>query len=356
MGTLVNLKGMSRGDLESFFSSIGEKPFRGRQLYKWMYAKGVSSFDEMTDLSKTLREKLRGLAYIPSLTLMDRRVSHNKDTEKFLFCLTDGNLIESVLMRYKEQKKGRCTVCISSQVGCSAGCAFCASGKLGLVRNLKSWEIADQVIQIKNIIRENGERIHNVVIMGIGEPLMNYENVVRAIHLISDGDGIAVSKRRIALSTVGIPPMMRRLADENLGIKFAVSLHAPKDEIRSQIMPMNRKYPIAEVLDACRYYQRVTGKRITFEYALIEGLNDSLEMADELAEILSGIQSMINIIPLNPIDEFPYNRPSEKGCKAFAKRLERHGCKVTFRTERGVGIDAACGQLRLETIKKKVPC
>jgi len=342
----INLKGKNLQELEDFTVSIGEKPFRGRQLFKWIYAKGVSDFEKMTDVSKQLRKELAHISRISRLEMSGKAVSRNRDTEKFLFRLDDGNFVETVLMRYEDQKKGRCTVCISSQVGCNLACEFCASGRHGLVRNLKPAEIVDQVIQVENYLKETSEHVHNVVIMGIGEPLLNFENVLKAIELINHGDGVSVSKRRIAVSTAGIPPMIKRLADENLGIKFAVSLHAPDDKTRNKIMPINKKYPIDQLLKACRYYQEVTGKRITFEYAIIEGINDSILQARKLARLLNGIHSMINIIPLNPTEHFPYRCPPDKRCQAFARELEKYGCKVTFRTERGKGIEAACGQLR----------
>lgn len=348
----IDLKGKTQEEMEEFTQSVGESAFRGRQLFKWIYNRGKHDFADMTDIGKVLKKKLSGVCHISHLEQVDHSVSPDKNTEKFLFRLNDGNIIESVLMRYEEHLGfGRCTVCISSQVGCAQGCKFCASGKHGLIRNLSASEIVDQVIQIQNNMDKTGERVANVVIMGIGEPLANYDNLIRAIHLINHCDGVAIGIRHIAVSTVGIPALIRKLADEKLSIRFAVSLHAPEDEIRNKIMPVNRRFPIAELLDACRYYQAVTEKRITFEYTLIKDLNDSIEHARKLGKILEGIRSMINLIPLNPVPHFPYERPSRNRCEAFLKEVEKFGFKATLRNERGTGIDAACGQLRNRKIE-----
>lgn len=348
----TNLKGMTREEMEEFAASLGEKPFRGRQLFNWIYCRRVCDFFSMTDISIPLKKRLQQAAYVSSLELLERRASDSGDTEKFLFGLEDGNIIESVLMRYDEQGAGRCTVCISSQAGCSQGCAFCASGRAGLVRNLEAGEIVDQVVSIQRLLDGTGQRVHNVVIMGIGEPLLNYDNVVKAIRLINHGDGTAIGMRRLAISTVGIPHLIRKFAGEKFGLRFAVSLHAPDDETRSRIMPVNRRHPIGELVDACRYYQQATGRRITFEYALIEGLNDSMEAAEKLARLLSGIHLIVNLIPLNPVEGFPYRRPGFRHCQAFCARLEELGLNAALRTERGTGIDASCGQLRLRRMEE----
>lgn len=347
MMNLIDLKGKTLTELEDFAKSIGESAFRGRQLFKWIYNKSESDFSKMTDIGKALREKLRSVSYVSYLKLVEKISSPNRDTEKFVFQLSDGNFIETVLMRYEEHLGfGRCTLCISSQAGCAQGCHFCASGKYGLIRNLETQEIIDQVIQCQNYLNTTDERIANVVVMGIGEPLMNYNNLIKSIHLINHGGGIAIGMRHIAVSTVGIPPLIKKLAQENLHIRFALSLHAPDDETRDKIMPINKKYPISELMEACRYYQEITDRRITFEYMLIEGLNDSKEQARQLGKLLRGIHSMVNLIPHNSIEGSPYKKPSRERCNAFAKELSRFCLKVTFRNERGVNIDAACGQLR----------
>lgn len=344
---IIDLKGKTQEEMEEFTQSIGESAFRGRQLFKWIYNRGHHDFNNMTDIGKKLKEKLRGVCSVSHLEVVEHSISSDKNTEKFLFKLHDGNFIESVLMRYEEHLGfGRCTVCISSQVGCAQGCKFCASGKHGIVRNLTAAEIVDQVIQIQNNMNVAGERVANVVIMGIGEPLSNYKNVLKAIHLINHCDGVAVGMRHIALSTVGIPPLIRRLAEEKLPLRFAVSLHAPDDEIRNKIMPINQKHPIADLMDACRYYQAITDRRITFEYILIKDLNDSPEHARKLGKLLDGLHAMINLIPLNPVPHFPYEKPSHHRCAAFLREVERYGHKATLRNERGTTIEAACGQLR----------
>jgi len=348
----IDLKGKTVEELEEFVVSLGESPFRARQLFRWIYAKGVSDFELITDISKVTKEKFTAVSYISALKVQKIIKSDSGDTEKFLFALPDGNFIESVLMYYDQQKKNRSTICISSQVGCAQGCVFCASGRNGLIRNLTVAEIVDQVIQIQNYVKNSGGRVHNVVIMGIGEPLVNFDNFVKAVHLINHGDGIGISIRRIAVSTVGIPELIRKFADTGLGIRFAVSLHAPDDKVRDKIMPVNKKYPIATLLEACRYYQRKTGRRVTFEYTLIDGLNDSLEHAEALGQLIKDIHCLLNIIPLNPVEGLPFKRPSIGRCRAFANYLEKFGFKVAFRTERGTNIDAACGQLRLKEHEK----
>ncbi|MFP4498142.1 MAG: 23S rRNA (adenine(2503)-C(2))-methyltransferase RlmN [Vulcanimicrobiota bacterium] len=347
----TDLKGKTKKELEKFAVSIGESPFRGRQLFKWIYSKRENGFEKMTDIGKKLTAKLKEVAYVSCLKTIERKKSETGDTEKFLFELEDGNRIEAVLMRYPEQKQGRATVCISSQVGCAQGCSFCASGKLGFIRNLTTAEIIDQVIQIQNEADRTSERVHNVVIMGIGEPLVNYDNVLKAINLINDCDGICISMRKIAVSTVGIPPLIKKLADENLPIRFAISLHAPDNETRSRIMPINRKYSIEELMDSLKYYQKITGKRITIEYTLIEGINDSVEQARKLGELIRNLHVMVNLIPLNPVKGFPYKRPSNKKCEIFSNELQRYKFHAPLRVERGVNISAACGQLRLQNLQ-----
>ncbi|MCE1248809.1 MAG: 23S rRNA (adenine(2503)-C(2))-methyltransferase RlmN [Firmicutes bacterium] len=344
---MMDLKGLNQQEMEDYAKTIGESAFRGRQLFKWIYNKGESDFGPMTDIGKALKEKLSHICYVSQIKPVNRVKSANGDTEKFLFELSDGNHVESVLMRYEEHLGfGRTTACISTQVGCAQGCAFCASGKHGFIRNLTAAEIVDQVIQIQNTIDETEERVSNVVIMGIGEPLVNYDNVLKAIHLINHCDGVAIGIRHIAVSTVGIPALIRRLADEKLHIRFAVSLHAPNDEIRNKIMPVNHKFPISELIDACKYYQKTTERRITIEYMLIDGLNDSPAHARELAKLLDGLFVMVNLIPLNPVEHFPYKRPPMARCRAFIAETEKYGLKSLLRNERGTGIDAACGQLR----------
>ena len=344
---MITLTGMTREEMEQFAVDAGEKPFRGRQLFGWVYAKRAESFDPMTDLSINFRTKLLESARIDCLALLDRAKSESGNTEKFLFATIDANLIESVVMYYDEQQEGRCTVCISSQAGCARGCSFCASGRKGLIRSLSAGEIVDQVLIMQRILEKEGRRIHNVVVMGIGEPFDNYDNFIKAVRLMNEPSGMAIGMRRLAVSTVGLPGKIRRFADEKLEMRFAVSLHAPDDATRSKLMPVNRRHPIRELLKACRYYQQVTGNRITIEYILIKGLNDSPQCSEKLGKLLQGLRVMVNLIPLNPVGHFPRQRPSLQRCREFAREVEAFGHKVALRNERGTGIDAACGQLRL---------
>jgi len=344
---LIDLKGKTEEELSDFFISIGEKSFRGKQLYQWIYYKKESDFSQMTNISKELREKLKDLAFISDIKMLNRQISENRNTEKYLFELSDGNLIETVLMRYEENHAStRTTLCISTQAGCALKCSFCASGLKGLVRNLTHAEIIDQVIQVQKLLSGTDERIGNIVIMGIGEPLANYDNVIKAVHMIKYSHGIGIGRRNIAISTSGIVPAIKRLAHEELGCKLAISLHAYNNQIRSKLMPVNHTYPIEELLDACRYYQEVTNDRITFEYILIKGLNDDLSGARKLAKILKGIKCVVNLIPLNPVAHFPYSPSNVLTAQAFLMEIEKYGINATLRNERGRSIDGACGQLR----------
>lgn len=348
----VNLKDLLPAEMEAFFAALGQPAFRARQVIRWLYVRRVSGFEEMTDLSKDLRRRLEEVAVIPSLHLKDPKESA-QDTTKYLFTLPDGNQVESVRMRYLEHLgPGRVAVCISSQVGCAMACDFCASGKLGLLRNLKTWEIADQVTQIQRRLDSVGERVANVVFMGIGEPLHNFRNVMRALRLINHGDGLGVGMRHVAISTSGLVPEIRKLAEKRLPIKLAISLHATDDETRNALMPVNRRWPLEELLAACRDYQAATGRRITFEYVMLEGVNDSVEEADRLVGRLKGLRSLVNLIPWNPIDHPEFRRSSKARVRAFQERVQAGGIRCTVRQEKGSDIDAACGQLRLREINR----
>ena len=347
---MIDLKGLNEEELINYFNSIGEKTFRGKQVYQWIYFKKENDFSNMTNLSKDLRNRLIKEASISEIKLLNRVVSKSRNTEKYLFELNDGNIIESVIMRYeKNLGPGRVTICISSQAGCALGCLFCASGCDGLVRNLTVGEIVDQIISSQRLLAADEERIANVVIMGIGEPLANYDNLVKAIHLIKDSHGIGIGKRHISISTCGLAPQIRRLA-EDCDCKLAVSLHSYNDEIRSKLMPVNKKYPIKDLISACKYYQEVTDTRITFEYVLIKDINDSITGAGTLAKMIKNMHCIVNIIPLNRVPHFPYSPPSEAKCRKFAEEIEKFGVKATLRQERGQTIDGACGQLRLRHI------
>ncbi|HPZ09819.1 MAG TPA: 23S rRNA (adenine(2503)-C(2))-methyltransferase RlmN [Candidatus Eremiobacteraeota bacterium] len=342
---MIDLKGKTEEELSNFFVSIGEKPFRGKQMYQWIYYKKESTFSKMTDISKSLRDYLKEITFISNIKLLKRYISENKNTEKYLFELSDGNLIETALMRYGETpESARSTLCISTQVGCALKCSFCASGLKGLVRNLTHTEIIDQIIQVQKILI--GERIANIVIMGIGEPLANYENLIKAVNMIKNSHGIGIGKRNIVISTAGLVPMIKKLACENTGCKLAISLHGYNNQIRSKLMPLNDRYPIEELLDACRYYQKITGDRITFEYILIKGLNDDLSGARKLTRMLKGLKCIVNLIPLNPVKHFPYEPSNILTCQCFVMEIEKYGINATLRTERGRSINAACGQLR----------
>lgn len=345
--TRIDLKGMTQDELESFFFSLGEKPFRGKQIMKWIYQKGESDFQKMTDFGKSLRKLLSQNATISELHLLSHHVSDQRNSEKFIFGLVDGNLVESVIMSYEDHLgPSRMTACISTQVGCAMGCRFCASSIGGLVRNLTSGEIIDQVIQLQKLIAPRELRIANVVLMGIGEPLENFPNVIRAVKLLNHPDGVAVGMRHIAVSTCGIPGRIREFADEMLQAKLALSLHSADNEIRKTIMPVTKKYPLSEILESLKYYQEKTSRRITIEYTLIKGINDSYRDACLLKDYLSDLRVLINLIPLNAVPELPYERSPALQVEKFKSWLDEWGFKTTIRKERGGDIDAACGQLR----------
>ena len=337
----INLKGLWIEELENFLERLGEKKYKAKQLAKWIYNKGVINFEEMTDLSKELRRKLSEVAYIGKLKLTRKQVSKIDQTEKFLFELFDGKRIETVLMR----EKNRTTVCISTQVGCALNCIFCATGKSGFERNLSAGEIVDQIIAVKGYLKED-EKVTNVVIMGMGEPLLNYENTVKAIRIIQSELGLSISAKRITLSTSGIAPEIYKLADERLKIKLALSLNAPDDELRRKLMPLTKKYPLSEVLEALKYYAKKNDIRITFEYVLIKDVNDSEEQALKLAKLIRGIPCKINLIPYNPIKECPYKKPDEETLMKFRDILYPRAPAVTLRRSKGEDIQAACGQLK----------
>ncbi len=334
------------GELAEEIAGIGEPSFRSRQIFEWLHVKLADSFDEMTNLSKKLRERLDSEYEIPVLRTADHQISKVDPTEKFLFELADGNMIESVLMRYSYGN----SVCISSQAGCRMGCRFCASTIGGLERNLAPSEMLRQIYQIQKM---TGERVSNVVIMGTGEPLDNYDNFVKFIRMLSDEHGLHISQRNITASTCGIVPNMRRLAVEGFQITLALSLHASSQEKRSSLMPVANRYSLDEVLKACDDYFTQTGRRITFEYSLIAGVNDRPEDTAGLTAILRGRNCHLNLIPVNPVRERDYTRPDRKKAEEFKIKLEKNGINVTIRRERGSDIDGACGQLRRRHVTAK---
>lgn len=325
--------------LKEEMEQIGEKAFRTKQIYSWLHQKLVDSFDEMTNLSKSLREKLDENYEIMPVRMVERQISKQDGTNKFLFALKDGNVVESVLMKYKHGN----SVCISSQVGCRMGCRFCASTLDGLARNLHPSEMLGQIYQIQKI---SGERVSNIVIMGTGEPLDNYDNFVKFIHLISDENGLNISQRNITVSTCGIVPNIKRLAEEDLQITLALSLHGSTQEKRKVLMPVANKYELPDVLKACDYYFEKTGRRVTFEYSLVHGVNDTEEDARELIGLLKHRNCHLNLIPVNPIKERNFEKPTRQGAERFKNKLEKSGINVTIRREMGSDIDGACGQLR----------
>ena len=341
-----DLKSMTLEELTAEVTAAGEKAFRAKQLYQWMHEKLAADFDEMTNLPKSFREKLAADYIWTSLETVDVRISGVDGTRKSLFCLEDGNVIESVLMRYKHGN----SVCVSSQAGCRMGCRFCASTLNGLARNLRASEILEQVYRIQ---RDTGERVSNVVVMGSGEPMDNYENVVRFIRLLSAPEGLNISQRNITISTCGLVPQIYRLAEEGLQITLALSLHAPSDEVRRELMPIANRYPLREVLDACGNYYEKTGRRLTFEYSLVKGVNDNLEEAKALARLIGGYHGHVNLIPVNPIKERDYVQSNREAVEAFKNYLERQGINVTVRREMGRDIGGACGQLRKSYMDRK---
>ncbi|WP_148411067.1 23S rRNA (adenine(2503)-C(2))-methyltransferase RlmN [Murimonas intestini] len=339
-----DIKSLYLDELQQELAVLGEKPFRAGQVYQWMHQKLAEDFEEMSSLSKELRRKLcENYEYI-CLRPVEVLTSDIDGTQKYLFELDDKNVVESVLMKYRHGN----SVCISSQVGCRMGCRFCASTIGGWVRNLTAGEMLDQVYRIQRL---SGERVSNLVIMGTGEPLDNYDNVVRFIRLLSNEKGLNISQRNITLSTCGLVPQIRRLAEEGLQITLALSLHASSQEKRRELMPIANKYSISEVLDACRYYYDKTGRRLTFEYSLVGGVNDRREDAALLAKLIGNLNCHVNLIPVNPIKERDFVSSQKKVMDDFKNKLEKCGINVTIRREMGRDINGACGQLRRSYIK-----
>ena len=341
-----DIKSLTLEELEREMAQMGEKPFRAKQLYEWMHVKMARGFEEMTNLSKEFR-KTCGERYLYT-TLDAVRIQESKidGTKKFLFELDDGNVVESVWMKYKHGN----SVCISSQVGCRMGCKFCASTLDGLERSLTPAEMLEQVYGVSLLTKE---RVSNVVVMGTGEPLDNYENLLIFIRLLTDENGLHISQRNVTVSTCGIVPKMKQLAQEGLQITLALSLHAATDEKRRKLMPVALKYGLDELMEACAYYFEKTGRRITFEYSLVKGVNDRLQDADELAALIKGQNCHVNLIPVNPIAERDFVESDRESVYAFKNKLEKYQINVTIRREMGRDIDGACGQLRRSHIAKR---
>ena len=340
---MTDLKSLTLPEMTAFLQSLGEPAFRGRQVFTWLH-RGVTDFDGMTNLSKSLREKLKETCFITSPQVARKQVSRLDGTIKYLWELADGNCIETVLMRYKHGN----TVCISCQVGCRMGCAFCASTLAGKVRDLTPAEMVDQVLFTQI---DSGEPISNIVLMGIGEPLDNYDTVMKFLTLVNHPDGLNIGMRHISLSTCGLVDKIDKLAQRGLQLTLSVSLHAPDDETRSKIMPVNRGIGVERLMDCCRRYFQTTGRRISYEYAMIDGVNDSDQQADRLASLLKGTPGHVNLIPLNDVEESPL-KPSRR-VAAFQKRLESQGVTVTVRRKLGGDIDASCGQLRRKAMREE---
>lgn len=335
----TDIKSLSLEELKDEILKIGEKPFRAKQLYEWFHKKLARGYEEMTNIPKSLRETLTDGYTYTSLRLMEVQTSQIDGTKKYLFALADGNLVESVWMQYHHGN----SVCISSQVGCRMGCKFCASTLGGLERGLTPSEMLDQIYAIS---RDTGERVSNVVVMGTGEPLDNYDNLLKFITLLTDENGLNISQRNITVSTCGIVENMRRLADENLQITLALSLHGATQEKRRELMPIADRYGLDEVIAACRYYFEQTGRRVTFEYSLVGGINDTDEDAENLCNLVGGLNCHINLIPVNPVKERDYKESKKETVIRFKEKLERRHINATVRREMGRDIDGACGQLR----------
>lgn len=343
---MIDIKSLTLQELRTELTAMGEKAFRAGQMYDWMHKRLAESFDEMTNLSQSLRDACKERFQYTKLKLVQVQESKIDGTRKFLFELSDGNYVESVWMKYHHGN----SVCISSQVGCKMGCRFCASTLDGWERNLLPSEMLEQIYAIT---RQTGERVSNVVVMGTGEPMDNYDNLVRFIDLLTNADGLNISQRNITVSTCGIVPGIRKLAEEGLQITLALSLHAPNDEKRKELMPIAKKYSLQEVLDACDYYFEKTGRRISFEYALVGGVNDNEGETEELISLLQGRNCHVNLIPVNPIKERDYVSSNRKDVERFKNKLEKSKIQCTIRREMGRDIDGACGQLRRRHVQKE---
>ena len=331
--------------LTGLMKELGQPGFRAKQIFHWLHQKLVTEFSQMTDQPKALLARLEESWYIAAPAVRRKQVSKD-GTVKYLLELADGNCIETVLMRYHYGN----TVCVSTQVGCRMGCRFCASTQAGRVRNLEAGEIASEIYTAQ---RDSGERVSHIVLMGIGEPLANYDEVLKFLRLISHPEGVNIGMRNISLSTCGLVPMILRLAQEKLQITLSISLHAPNNPMRSSMMPVNDAYPVEELIAACRQYQKITGRRISFEYSMVRGVNDSPATARELAKLIQGMGAHVNLIPINPVDGSPYSATDTDNVKRFQADLEKLGVNATIRRRLGSDISAACGQLRREEINSR---
>ncbi len=340
---MKNIKNYNLEELKQELIDMGEKPFRAEQIFKWLYQEKVKSFDEMTNISLELREKLKENYTMCNFNILKKQVSKD-GTIKYLFDILDGNAIETVLMSYHHGY----SICVSSQIGCKMGCKFCASTGINFIRNLSSGEIVEQILAVE---QDENIRISNVVFMGIGEPLDNYDNVINAIHILNNQKGLSIGARHISISTSGLVPQIYKLAEENIPCTLSISLHATTNEKRSKMMPVNEVYPIEKLIEACKYYLKETNRRISFEYALAKDNNDNLEDAKGLVKLLKGMLCHVNLIPINKIENGSFIKSSNENIIKFRDYLNDHGIVATIRRELGSDIDAACGQLRRKNLK-----
>lgn len=343
---LIDIKSMDEAQLQAYFEQLGEKKFRASQVYQWLHQKLVTDFDQMTNLPESLRKTLKENCRLTALTAERVQVSQIDGTSKYLFKLYDGNLIESVLMKYHHGN----SVCISSQVGCRMGCRFCASTQAGRVRDLEAGEICSEIYTAQKDI---GERISHIVLMGIGEPLDNFDEVMKFLENITSPEGVNIGMRNISLSTCGLVPKIDQLAEKKLQLTLSVSLHAPNNEIRSGMMPVNDAYPVEVLMQAVRRYQDTTGRRVSFEYSMVRGVNDSDACARQLANLIRGMGAHVNLIPINPVDGSPYSATDAANVHRFQQKLESLGVNATVRRRLGSEISAACGQLRRDEMNGK---
>lgn len=344
-----NIYNLTHEELENYFTSKGEKKFRATQIFEWLYRNRVDSFDQMTNVAKKTIEELKEDFYFGSLEVALKQVSLD-GTTKYLFRLNDGKLIETVLMRHNYGN----SICVTTEVGCNMGCSFCASGELGKVRNLELAELVEQVLMVQKDLDKVYERISNIVVMGIGEPFDNYDNVIKFLRVVNFPKGLEIGARHITVSTCGIVPKIKDFASFELQVNLAISLHAPNNTLRSQIMKINKVYPIEEIMDAVKYYLEKTNRRVTFEYILLKDVNDSVQCAKELAHLIKGMNAYVNLIPYNEVTTKSYRKVTKETAEQFFKILDDNHIQATLRMEHGADIDAACGQLRAKKMKEQI--
>lgn len=343
---MKNIFNFSYEEFENLFTQIGEKKFRATQVFEWLYRKRVDSFDEMTNINKNTLNYLKENFSFSYLTLIEKQQSSD-GTIKYLFKLSDNKMIETVLMRHNYGN----SICVTTQVGCNMGCSFCASGELGKVRNLELFEIVLQVLYVQKDLDKNFERVTNIVVMGIGEPFDNYDNVIKFLEVVNFPKGLEIGARHITVSTCGIVPKIIEFADFKLQVNLAISLHAPNNELRSKIMKVNKAYNINDIIDAVKYYISKTNRRVTFEYILLQGVNDTCECALQLAKLLKGLNAYVNLIPYNEVLTKSYKKTNKEIAEQFYRVLDENHIQATLRMEHGADIDAACGQLRAKKIE-----